>query len=49
MYGTGIGQLEVLVKSLSRTTRVWSMSGDQGNRWKQAKVPIGHIDHTFQV
>ncbi|XP_062504073.1 MAM and LDL-receptor class A domain-containing protein 2-like [Corticium candelabrum] len=44
MYGSAIGKLEVFLEEtddhlpLSRTP-IWSLSGDQGNRWQKATVP----------
>lgn len=49
MNGVDIGKLAVLVKSKTRSTLMWEKSGDQGNKWIQAVVPIGHIDHPFQI
>ena len=42
MSGQGIGSLSVIVKypDAGTNTTVWSLSGDQGNRWIQGQVPI---------
>ena len=49
MYGSGVGLIRVLVQSQTRSTEMWRASGNQGNRWKQAVVPLGHIGHNFQI
>lgn len=49
MYGTGIGTIRVLVQSETRSTEMWRMSRNQGDRWVQAVVPIGHIDTEYQI
>lgn len=49
MYGSGIGLLRVIVQSETRSTEMWRSSSNQGNQWKQAVVPIGHIGHRFQL
>lgn len=45
------GTLNALLKQKGQTTSeapVWSLSGNQGDRWKQAKVSI-HPTSSFQV
>ena len=49
MYGRGVGTIRVLVISETRSTEMWRSRGDQGNKWVQAVVPIGHIDSEFQI
>ncbi|XP_070401241.1 MAM domain-containing glycosylphosphatidylinositol anchor protein 2 isoform X5 [Nothobranchius furzeri] len=51
MYGKHIGSLNALLKQKGQMTSeapVWSLSGNQGDRWKQAKVSI-HPTSSFQV
>ncbi|KAF6114951.1 MAM domain containing glycosylphosphatidylinositol anchor 1 [Phyllostomus discolor] len=43
MYGKHIGSLNLLVRSRNRgalDTHAWSLSGNKGNVWQQAHVPI---------
>ncbi|XP_043916261.1 MAM domain-containing glycosylphosphatidylinositol anchor protein 1 [Protopterus annectens] len=43
MYGKHIGSLNVLVRGRGKRTmdtQVWTLSKNQGNRWKQANIPI---------
>ncbi|XP_038124602.1 MAM domain-containing glycosylphosphatidylinositol anchor protein 2, partial [Cyprinodon tularosa] len=51
MYGKHIGTLNAFLKQKGQMTLdapVWSLSGNQGDRWKQAKVSI-HPTSSFQV
>ncbi|KAI3364445.1 hypothetical protein L3Q82_011235, partial [Scortum barcoo] len=54
MYGKHIGTLNAFLKQKPKAKRprrsrpVWSLSGNQGERWKQAKVSI-HPTASFQV
>ncbi|XP_006793109.1 MAM domain-containing glycosylphosphatidylinositol anchor protein 2 isoform X6 [Neolamprologus brichardi] len=51
MYGKHIGTLNAFLKQKGQTASeglVWSLSGNQGDRWKQAKVSI-HPTASFQV
>nr|XP_046228166.1 MAM domain-containing glycosylphosphatidylinositol anchor protein 2-like isoform X8 [Scatophagus argus] len=51
MYGKHIGTLNAFLRQKGQTTSegpVWSLSGNQGDRWKQAKVSI-HPTASFQV
>ncbi|KAG7277780.1 hypothetical protein CRUP_023068, partial [Coryphaenoides rupestris] len=51
MYGKHIGSLGVVLRQKGQTvsdSSVWSLSGNQGDRWRQAKVTI-HPTTTFQV
>ena len=53
MYGTGVGTLNVMVSSPNnkKSATLWSLSGQQGNSWLQATVPISQQDWTqdYQV
>ena len=41
MYGSSIGALKVyMVDKDSKSTLVWSKSGDQGNQWNEAKFTL---------
>ena len=51
MYGSDIGQLRVIVQSSvvggkTREHLKWRLSGNQGNIWRKASVPIGTALHT---
>ncbi|XP_058470669.1 MAM domain-containing glycosylphosphatidylinositol anchor protein 2 [Solea solea] len=51
MYGKHIGTLNVFLRLKGSTvtdTSVWSLSGNQGNRWRQATVNI-HPSSAFQI
>ncbi|XP_061757095.1 MAM domain-containing glycosylphosphatidylinositol anchor protein 2-like isoform X6 [Nerophis ophidion] len=51
MYGKHIGTLNAFLKQKGQMTSdspVWSLSGNQGERWKQAKVSV-HPTASFQV
>uniref|UniRef100_A0A8C5GRL2 MAM domain containing glycosylphosphatidylinositol anchor 2 n=1 Tax=Gouania willdenowi TaxID=441366 RepID=A0A8C5GRL2_GOUWI len=51
MYGKHIGTLNAFLKQKGQTTSegpVWSLGGNQGDRWKQAKVSI-HPTSSFQI
>ncbi|XP_061785232.1 MAM domain-containing glycosylphosphatidylinositol anchor protein 2-like isoform X1 [Nerophis lumbriciformis] len=51
MYGKHIGTLNAFLKQkgqMSSDSPVWSLSGNQGERWKQAKVSV-HPTASFQV
>lgn len=50
MSGRGIGSLNVIVKYPDAGTNntVWSLSGDQGDKWLQGQVPIV-ASTTYQV
>ncbi|TDG98516.1 hypothetical protein EPR50_G00201060 [Perca flavescens] len=51
MYGKHIGSLHVLLRQKGQTvteTSVWTLVGNQGDRWRQAKVNI-HPAAAFQI
>ncbi|KAG1941789.1 MAM domain-containing glycosylphosphatidylinositol anchor protein [Pimephales promelas] len=52
MYGKHIGSLNAFVKQKGQSTSdagpVWSLSGNQGDRWRHAKITI-HPVSSFQV
>lgn len=51
MYGKHIGALNVILRQKGQTvtdTTVWSLTGNQGDRWRQAKVNI-HPTTAFQM
>ncbi|XP_042189083.1 MAM domain-containing glycosylphosphatidylinositol anchor protein 1 [Callorhinchus milii] len=51
MYGKHIGTLNVWVRALQSNTvevQVWTLSGNQGNQWKQANVTINPVG-PFQI
>ncbi|XP_005749559.1 MAM domain-containing glycosylphosphatidylinositol anchor protein 2-like [Pundamilia nyererei] len=51
MYGKHIGALNVFLRQKGQAvtdTLVWSLTGNQGDRWRQAKVKI-HPTTAFQM
>lgn len=41
MYGTDIGELNVLISvNGSRSSPIWTQSGNQGNLWRPSRVTI---------
>ncbi|XP_049319464.1 MAM domain-containing glycosylphosphatidylinositol anchor protein 2 isoform X2 [Astyanax mexicanus] len=51
MYGKHIGALNVYLRQKSQTgqdSSVWTLSGNQGDRWRQARVNI-HPTSSFQM
>ncbi|KAK9959939.1 hypothetical protein ABG768_010029 [Culter alburnus] len=51
MYGKHIGTLNVYLRQKSQTgqdTSVWTLSGNQGDRWRQARVNINPTS-SFQI
>uniref|UniRef100_A0A3Q2QCN2 MAM domain containing glycosylphosphatidylinositol anchor 2 n=1 Tax=Fundulus heteroclitus TaxID=8078 RepID=A0A3Q2QCN2_FUNHE len=51
MYGRHIGALNIFLRQKGQTltdTLVWSLTGNQGNNWRQARVNI-HPTTAFQV
>ena len=52
MYGISMGDLNVYVRNEfdEQEVLLWSMSGNQGTKWKQAKVPLPYVSSVpFQV
>ena len=37
------------MKSGGKMDSVWSLSGDQGNKWHQAQVPVNNQMASYQV
>ena len=49
MWGRDIGTLKVSLKTASESV-IWSKTGDQGNQWLKASVPIDlSYTQTFQI
>ena len=49
MFGSGIGELNVYIKSASSgMKKIWSLSGDAGNNWYMGQAPISSVD-TYKV
>ena len=50
MYGEGIGTLNVYTKATSsqNKTLIWTVSGDQGNIWRQAQAQVS-VNETYEV
>ncbi|XP_065183994.1 MAM and LDL-receptor class A domain-containing protein 1-like [Sycon ciliatum] len=50
MYGTTVGTLNVYINQTGTAQKLaWSRSGNNGNRWKKARVPVGRFLDTFQI
>lgn len=55
MYGSGIGQLNVYLKRINDTwafdqhTTIFTMGGNQGDKWWRGIVELGTINDQFQV
>ncbi|KAI8512343.1 MAM domain, meprin/A5/mu [Branchiostoma belcheri] len=52
MYGSRTGTLAVFNKVYDHTTqgtRVWSLSGNQGNAWRRARVTLSQTTAYFQI
>ena len=45
MYGSSMGTLNVLRNG----TQVWTISGDQGDSWHRADVPVGTAGIYYNV
>ena len=49
MYGSGMGDLNVYVNINGTKHKVWTMSGDQGDEWKMARVTLVSKGYPYQV
>lgn len=51
MYGTDIGTLNVRIspQNSSNTFVIWTVSGDQGDKWIQGTVPLPTESTTYVV
>ncbi|MGH0142971.1 UNVERIFIED_CONTAM: hypothetical protein FKN15_017285 [Acipenser sinensis] len=49
IYGSGIGTLQVAHLVGSRETRLWQISGSQGDLWHRAVVPLGRLVQDFHI
>lgn len=49
MYGSGMGDLNVYVNINGTKHKVWTMSGDQGDEWKMARVTLVSKGYQYQV
>ena len=51
MYGSSTGTLNVYMKDKDgKSTLVWSKSGDQGNKWIEAKLTLeSKLDYKVKV
>ncbi|XP_048582934.1 MAM and LDL-receptor class A domain-containing protein 2-like isoform X2 [Nematostella vectensis] len=49
MYGAGTGALNVLVKNAAGETKIFGLTGDQGNSWKQEKAIIPAQSGTYKI
>ena len=43
MYGSDIGNLSIYLKTNQSETLVWSLSGDQGNRWRFGQTALNSL------
>eukprot|EP00094_Tigriopus_californicus_P006176 TCALIF_05946-PA protein Name:"Similar to Mamdc4 Apical endosomal glycoprotein (Mus musculus)" AED:0.05 eAED:0.05 QI:15/0.7/0.81/0.90/0.7/0.90/11/507/432 len=48
MFGSGIGDLNVYIRSDGSDRKVWGLSGDAGNNWYMAQAPIAS-PKTFSI
>jgi hypothetical protein len=46
MYGNGIGTLSILLMDTREGNErdIWKLSGEAGNSWYQAEVPVSSIN-----
>ena len=52
MYGIDIGELNIYVNRTNAKTGkevLWSLIGNQGNRWFNGTVNLGIVNDTYQV
>ncbi|XP_025084894.1 MAM and LDL-receptor class A domain-containing protein 2-like isoform X1 [Pomacea canaliculata] len=49
MFGSGVGDLFVMKEEGVTKTYLWKTSGDHGNRWYQAVIPIGRMASPFTL
>lgn len=49
MYGKNIGTLRVFHQEGARVTEMYYIQGNQGNKWLQAKIPIGRLRTPFNI
>ncbi|EDO47788.1 predicted protein [Nematostella vectensis] len=49
MYGRTIGRLSVYVKDGKYRTRIWTLAGDQGNKWTTTYALIGRRSSPFTI
>jgi hypothetical protein len=49
MKGNGVGLLYMYKQEGYTATLLWTMRGDQGDRWNQVIIPIGRMHAPFQV
>ncbi|CAB4005586.1 Tyrosine- kinase Tec [Paramuricea clavata] len=48
MYGAGVGELRVYVKSGGKMDFMWSLSGNQGDKWNPAQVTVNDQTASYQ-
>lgn len=48
MYGSDIGTLNIWMSSNGTSGQIWSLSGDQGNKWLYGQAPVSSKD-VYQV
>ena len=50
MYGEGMGELNVYIKPVTGSlNKVWSLSGNQGDEWKMARVTLTSNSLKYKV
>ncbi|XP_059201290.1 MAM and LDL-receptor class A domain-containing protein 1-like [Centropristis striata] len=49
MYGEDIEELNVLLQEGSRTTALWWLSGNHGDKWLHGEVTVGRIPQDFTI
>ncbi|CAL8320128.1 unnamed protein product, partial [Arctogadus glacialis] len=49
MYGKDMGGLLVVLGTDTRSTPLWWLSGDQGDRWLHGEVRLARVPHQFSI
>jgi hypothetical protein len=49
MSGINVGRLEVILMEGLERSRLWSIEGNQGNRWHKAVIQLGRLYRPFRV
>lgn len=46
MFGNGIGTLSITLQDTKENSerKIWSLSGEAGNAWYQAEVPVSSVN-----
>ncbi|XP_048583019.1 MAM and LDL-receptor class A domain-containing protein 1 isoform X2 [Nematostella vectensis] len=49
MFGASMGSFNIYADTNSTRTLLWTLSGNQGQRWQMAQVPINYTGETIQL